>query len=311
MLTDEEKKAAELENTEKDDPKVIDAEVGETIIDGEELFVVEEVSDEKGTKSDKDDDDTLEDESVEDSKSKDKSSDGDFKVDESMRLKMLEKKMDKTDRELAKANLTPEQIRQQVPLADLKADIKRQRTLLSDIDKEINPEEWARQNGIITTLENDIAEKERTARLDERYKSKDNTDFLKNERKLLADKGFEFSDQQFDGIAVAAEDYLVDGKFTKESIRKGLIDIIGADNTDKMYEVSSEQKIRDNLKVAASKVTKSTRITRSGIHARLVPFAKRLLTISDPDELEKALDGLSTEQYAVYKKAKSIKQNKK
>ena len=124
------------------------------------------------------------------------------------------------------------------------------------------------------------------------------------------DKGFEFSDQQFDGIAVAAEKYLVDGMFTKESIRKGLIDIIGADNTDKMYEVASEQKIREDIKNVASKVTKSTRVTRSGINARLIPFTKRLLAITDPGQLEKALDGLSSEQFAIYERELDKKMKK-
>ncbi len=301
-------KKAEVEP--KIDPNLIDGDIGDRVIEGDEIFVIEEVTEKKDTKSDNKDDPTLEDVSKKDTKPKEELSDVKLEITDSMRLKMVEKKMGKMDRELAEASLTSDQIRKRVPLPDLKSDVKRQRSILSNIDKELNPDEWTSQNRIVTTLEGDITDKERDEKLDRRYKSKDNTDFLKNEKKLLAKKGFEFSDEQFGGIAAAAEDYLVDGMFTKESIRKGLIDIIGADNTDKMYEVSSEQKIREDLKSAASKVTKSTRITRLGINAKLDSYTKRLLAITEPDELEAALDDLNTQEYAIYKKARDRQQKK-
>lgn len=301
----EEKKEAEIV-----DKKVIEADIGDTIIEGDKLFVVEEVSDEKDTEPDKKKGIKAEESEKEPDKS-DKIPSGDekFVITESMQVKMLEKKISKMDKELVEASYTPDQIRKRVPLSDLKADIDRQRSLLSNIDKSLNPDEWASQNRMVTTLEGDIAEKKSDAELEKRFASKDNTDFLKDEKKLLADKGFEFSDEQFDGIAAAAEDYLTDGKYTRESIRKGLIDIIGADATDKIFEVSSEQKIRGELKDATKKETKSVRITSKGISAKLVPFSKRLIAITEPDELEAELDKLSPEEFAIYER--DLKKQKK
>ncbi|NHZ84998.1 MAG: hypothetical protein GWP19_03855 [Planctomycetia bacterium] len=289
------------------DTKEIEGDVNDVVIEDGKLFVVEEVSDEKGAKSDKDEGLSAADIAAKTAKkSGPSSSDADEVITESMRVKMLEKKIGKMDKELANANLSPEAIRKRVPLVDLQTDIKRQRTLLADIDKETNPEEWNRQSEIVTTLEGDIADKKSDAELKKRYKSKDNVDFLKNERKSLADKGFVFSDEQFDGIAAAAEEYLDEGMFTREAMRKGLLDIIGAPATDKLYEVGAEQKIRKDIKGAVVKVTKSVRVTRSGVSAKLNSLTERLMNIKDGDVLKRELRKLSDEQYAVYKRERDI-----
>ncbi|NHZ84878.1 MAG: hypothetical protein GWP19_03245 [Planctomycetia bacterium] len=296
------------------DTAKVEGEVNDIVIEDGKLFVVEEAADEKAAKSDKDEGLSAEDLAKKAEKSDGGSSDTDKEViTESMRVKMLEKKIGSMDKKLADANLSPEAIRQRVPLKDMQTDIKRQRSLLADIDKEINPDEWKRQSGIVTTLEGDIADKKSDAELEKRYKSKDNADFLKNERKSLADKGFAFSDEQFDGIAAAAEEYLDGGMFTREAIQKGLIDIIGASATDKLYQVSSEQKLRSEIKDAAIKVTKSVRVTRSGVSAKLTSLTDRLMNIKDGDVLKRELRKLSDEQYAMYKKERDLirKKNRK
>ena len=290
--------------TESKDPKLIEGEIGDHVIEGEEIFVVEEVTEKKDTKSDKETKADLEEASKEKgAKPETELSDEPPVITESMRVRLLEKKISKMDKELEQANLSPEAIRQRVPLGDLQKDIERQRTLLSDIDKELNPDEWSKQNRIVAALDTDIATKERSNELQKRYKSKDNTDFLKNEKKLLSKKGFDFSDEQFDGIAAAADEYLVDGMYTSEAIQKGLTDVLGADIVSKMYGTSAELKLRDDLKTTASKVTKSTRVTRSGTSARLVPLVTKLLAITEPDELEAALDLLKPEEYVIARKA--------
>jgi hypothetical protein len=291
------------------DTTKVDGEIGDIITEDNKLFVVEDATG-KVAKSDKDEEPKLEDLGEEPKKPDESSSDTEV-ITETMRVKMLEKKIGKMDKELANANLSPEAIRKRVPLADMQADIKRQRTILADIDKGMNPDEWRQQNSIITTLEGDITDKKSDAELQKRYKSKDNTDFLKNERKLLTDKGFDFSDEQFDGIAAGAEAYLDGGMFTREAMRKGLIDIIGADATDKLYQVGSEQKLRKEIKDSAVKVTKSVRVTRSGVSAKLTSLTERLMNIKDGDVLKSELRKLSDTQYAMYKKERELIRNKK
>lgn len=290
--------------TESKDPKVIEGEIGDKIIEGDEIFVIEEVPEEKDTKSDKETKTDLEDASEKkDAKPKTELSDEKPVITESMQFRLLEKTISKMKKELEQANLSPEAIRQRVPLGDLQKDIERQRTFLTDIDKELNPDEWSKQNRIVAALDTDIATKERNNELQKRYKSKDNTDFLKNERKLLAKKGFDFSDEQFDGVAAAADPYLVEGMYTSEAIQKGLTDVFSAEIVSKMYQTSAELKLRDDLKTTASKVTKSTRVTRSGTSAKLVPLVTKLLTITEPDELEDALDKLTPEEYVIARKS--------
>lgn len=290
------------------DTTKIDAEIGDTVIEGDKLFVVEEVPDEKGAKSDKDEELSAEDLAAKKAKeSTESSSDADEEViTPEMRVSMLEHKIKKMDKDIEDANLSPEAIRRRIPLGDMQADIKRQRTILSEIDKEENPAEWKKQNVIVTTLEGDIADKKSDAELNKRYKSKDNVDFLLTERKSLAKKGYIFSDEQFDGIAAAAETYLNDGMYTQEAMRKGLIDIIGAPATDKLYEIGSEQKLRSEIKDATMKVTKSVRVTRLGVSAKLTSLTERLMNIPDGDVLKRELRKLSDEQYAMYKKERDL-----
>lgn len=289
----------------------VEGEINDIVVEDGKLFVIEEASDEKGAKSDKDEELSAEDLAEKAKKSDPSSSDDEPVITESMRVRMLEIKIGKMDKELANANLSPDAIRRRVPLRDMESDIKRQRTLLADIDKETNPDEWTRQSGIVTTLEGDIVEKKGDAELEKRYKSKDNVDFLKNERKSLADKGFVFSDEQFDGIAIKAEKYLNEGMFTREAMRKGLLDIIGADATDKLYQASSEQKLRKEIKTAAMKVTKSVRVTRTGVSAKLTSLTERLMNIKDGDVLKVELKKLSDEQYAMYKQERDLLRKKK
>jgi hypothetical protein len=296
------------------DTTKVEGDVDDVVIEDNKLFVIEEATDEKVAKSDKDEELSAEDLAAKKAKkSTESSSDADKEViTPEMRVRMLEKKISKMDKDIEDANLSPEAIRRRIPLDDMQADIKRQRTILSEIDEEENPAEWKKQNVIVTTLEGDIVDKKSDAELTKRYKSKDNTDFLLTERKLLAKKGFVFSDEQFDGIAAAAETYLDDGMYTQEAMRKGLIDIIGAPATDKLYQIGSEQKLREEIKDATVKVTKSVRVTRSGVNAKLVPFTEKLLSITDGDMLERELEKLTPEQFAIYKtEAKKIREVKK
>jgi len=288
--------------TEVIDPKPIEGDIGEVIIEDGKLFEVEAL--EEPSKSTKEKDPERGDPGEKPGEPAKPGSSEAAHKDEATAQKMAlqDKKIELLEAEIKEANLTPDQIRKRVPLSDLKADIKRQRTILSNIDKELDPDEWHDQNRIVTTLEGDIADKESAAAIAERFNSKDNRDFLISEKKALSDKGFDFSEADWKTIAKVAErDFLVDGKYTSESIRKSLIDILGADATDKMYQVGSEQKLRQDIKDAATKVTKSVRVTRTGVSAKLSSFTQRLMAITDGDVLERELDKLSSEQYSIYK----------
>ena len=298
---------SEEKTTEEIKEEKIDGDIGDVVVQenetGEkELFVVEEEKSEPPKKEE------LEKEDLEKPKEPiESSSDDKFEISEAQRVKLLEKKIEKMGKDFQEATLSEDQLRRRVPLSDLKADIKRQRDILSIIDKELDPDDWEKQNRIVNTLDGDIMDKERTARADTEFNSKANKDFLKNERKLLADKGHVFSEAQFEGLVAAAEEYLEKGRYTSEGFRKGLVDILGAEVSDKMYEVASEQKVRENLKDVAKKVTKSVRITSKGVSAKLTPLMDRLSKIDDPDMLEVALDKLSPEQYDIAKQALSKK----
>ncbi len=138
--------------------------------------------------------------------------------------------------------------------------------------------------------------------MDERFNSKENKDILVKERKELDKRGFKYSNDNWQLIEKMAEKYLDDGKYTKDAIQKGLIDILGAEQVKKMFEISSEQKLRKDLKISAGKVTKAVNITSKGVSGKLSSFTARIAKMTDQDEIEKALDKLSPDQFAIYEK---------
>lgn len=287
-----------------DASKPIEGEPGDIIEKNGELFEVEAVEkeptksaeEEKGTEKEETATKTVESKKLEPSEEAPK-------VDTvAVKMKLLEKQVDLQKDLLKKANLSAADLRQLAPLADLKANIDRERNILANIDKELNPEEWATQKNVVTTLDGDIADKERNEQLAKEFSSRDNKDFIRREMKELSDKGFKFSDNQIEVIAKTSEKYLEGGKFTKDSIQKGLIDILGSETVTKMYEVGSERKVREDLKTATTKVTKSVSLTKLGISAKLTSFYDKLAAIKDPAELEKQLARLSKSQFAMYEK---------
>lgn len=297
-MTEEQKNTADVEIKETE---TIEGEPGDIIEKNGEIFEVEAVEKEPTKSTKKEVTEVVDEKSTESDDLK--LSDAETKVDTAaIKMKLLEKQVDLQKDLLRKANLTPSELRQQAPLRDLRADIDRQRDKLAGIDKELNPDEWANQNRTVMTLDADIATKERRAELDERLNSKDNRDFIKKEMDELADKGFTFSEGQIDSIAKVAEQYLVDGKHTKESVQKSLIDILGAETVTKLYEVGGEQKVRKDLTEVAPKVTKSVNVSKLGVSVKLVPFMDKLAKINDPAKLEKELNKLSRTQFAIYEK---------
>ena len=303
-MTDEVKKEEVKEEVKQEEIKEekIDGDIGDIVVeendDGEKVLMEVEEADAEPLQKEESKKEDLKEKPIVDS------SDAKFEVSEDDKMAMLEKKIERMGKDFKEATLSESDLRKRVPLSELKFNIRRERDILSGIDKELDPDEWAKQNRIISTLDGDIADKERTARADEEFNSKANKDFLKEERKLLADKGHVFTDAQFDGLKAAAEEYLEKGRYTSAGFRKGLIDIVGAEVSDKMYEVASEQKVREEVKEVAKKVTKSVRITSKGVSAKLVPLVDRLLKIDDPDMLEVELDKIiDPEQYAIIKEA--------
>lgn len=287
-----------------DAPKPIEGEPGDIIEKNGELFEVEAVEKEPTKSAEEEkgkDKEVVEKKSTESDDPK--PSEEAPKVDTvAIRMKLLEKQVDLQKELLKKADLSPADLRQLAPLADLKANIDRERNILANIDKDLKPEEWATQKNVVTTLDGDIANKERNEQLAKEFSSRDNKDFIRKEMKELSGKGLKFSDNQIEVIAKTSEKYLEGGKFTKDAIQKGLIDILGSETVTKMYETSSEQKLRKDLKTATTKVTKSVSLTKLGISAKLTPFYDKLAAIKDPAELEKQLSRLSKSQFAMYEK---------
>lgn len=277
-------------------------EPGEIIEKDGKLFIVEEA--EEDSDKSKDEPSDKDEEVVEEAAKSKPADEGVGKPSELDRtdvsIKILTKKIEEQEKLLADVNLTPEQLLKRTPIKDLENDLPNQRAILGQIDEDLNPEEWARQNKIVSTIEANINLKREEAKLNERFNSKDNKEFLAKEREELKSNGFEFSEIEWETIAKSAESYLDEGKYSADAIHKGLTDILGADAVTKMYKISGEQKARKDVKIAAGKETKSVKITSTGKSGNVVSFVERIANM-EPDEMERTLDRLTPQQYAIYK----------
>ena len=270
MEADEEPKSTEEAETELDDDgNPIEAEVEESETDKSKEDVVVEPEIPEATKTE---------------------------------LLFLKKQVEEQNRIISEYNLSPEELLKRTSLAELKTDIEKQRELLNDLDEDLSPREYAIQKKVVEELNVAIEQKMQSEKIDERFNAQDNKDFLSKERKELEDGGFKYSDDNWQLIEKMANKYLDNGKYTKDSIQKGLIDILGAEAVGKMYKVSSEQKLRADLKVAATKVTKAVNITSTGVAGKLSSFTARIAKMTDQNEIERALAKLTPEQFAIYEK---------
>ena len=297
----------ETENIEETKP--IEAEIGEVITEDGELLIVEADEEPKSTEeaeTELDDDGNPIEAEVEEPET-DKSKEDvvvEPQIPEATKTELLflKKQVEEQNRIISEYNLSPEELLKRTSLAELKTDIEKQRELLNDLDEDLSPREYAIQKKVVEELNVAIEQKMQSEKIDERFNAQDNKDFLSKERKELEDGGFKYSDDNWQLIEKMANKYLDNGKYTKDSIQKGLIDILGAEAVGKMYKVSSEQKLRADLKVAATKVTKAVNITSTGVAGKLSSFTARIAKMTDQNEIERALAKLTPEQFAIYEK---------
>jgi len=297
----------ETENIEETKP--IEAEIGEVITKDGELLIVEADEESKSTEeaeTELDDDGNPIEAEVEEPET-DKSKEDvvvEPEIPEATKTELLflKKQVEEQNRIISEYNLSPEELLKRTSLAELKTDIEKQRELLNDLDEDLSPREYAIQKKVVEELNVAIEQKMQSEKIDERFNAQDNKDFLSKERKELEDGGFKYSDDNWQLIEKMANKYLDNGKYTKDSIQKGLIDILGAEAVGKMYKVSSEQKLRADLKVAATKVTKAVNITSTGVAGKLSSFTARIAKMTDQNEIERALAKLTPEQFAIYEK---------
>jgi hypothetical protein len=290
-----------------EETKPIDAEIGDVITEDGELLIVEADEESKSTKEAEveldDDGNPIEAEVIEPSKSKEEVVVAP-EIPEATKTELLflKKQVEEQNRIISEYNLSPEELLKRTTLTELTTDIEKQRELLNDIDQDLSPREYVIQKKVVDQLNTAIEQKMQSERIDERFNAQDNKDFLLKERKELEDSGFKYSDDNWKLIDKMASKYLDGGKYTKDAIQKGLIDILGSEAVGKMYKVSSEQKLRTDLKVAATKVTKAVNITSTGVAGKLSSFTARIAKMTDQGQIERALAKLTAEQLAIYEK---------
>ena len=197
----------------------------------------------------------------------------------------------KLRKQTEKASLTTEELRERLSANELQVGLKGERVKLSRIDPVIDPEEYSKQQEIVTQLETDWLEKRQDEQIKQQLNSRDNQEFKIKQKDKFKDIGIELSDDAFEDLSDIAENYLVAGKYNEQAYQKALIDKYGVEKLTKFYTMSGEKKAREDIMNAEGKKTTKVDIKGSGKNAKLV----RLHDLS-PREMNKMLDKMTPEE---------------
>ncbi len=206
-----------------------------------------------------------------------------------------------------------EEIKEKISLDDMQTAMKKLRFQRDQLDPELDKDEYNQTLVAIGQAEQDILEKRQTMMIQDSINSRENSEFIIEQKEELKKNGFfvdkdnNFIGGDFDSVIEQSKLYTENGRLTKNSIFKAMIDLHGIEKVSTFMNVNAEKETRNKIKKAADKI--DTKIDSRGKGSetpskRIVGYFKM-----SPVERSKFLDGLSIEemdslQVAVEKRAK-------
>jgi len=186
-------------------------------------------------------------------------------------------------------DLTDEEVFERLTADDIAEGLKAEKQKLDNMDPyDIQARE--EQQELIREIENDLITKRTQENIASRMNSRDNQQFMDQQKNILKNQGIDISDEDFNYVAENANQYKEDGLLTEKSFHKSLVDRFGLEHVVKNLTMSGERKARADIQKAAAKTTEKVDVKGSG-------KASKLIKISDlgRGEMQKTLDNLSVD----------------
>jgi len=153
---------------------------------------------------------------------------------------------------------------------DIEMGLTIERKKLKDLDP-YDSDSYDDQVDVVSQLENDLIRKRTQEAIAERYNSRDNERFVREQRQKFANGGIELKDGEFDKVIENSKLYREDGLLTERSFHKGLIDEFGVERVTKFLTMEGEKKAREDIQKASAKTSEKVDVRGSGKGAK---FAK-------------------------------------
>jgi hypothetical protein len=183
--------------------------------------------------------------------------------------------------------LTDTEIFERLSADDLSDGLKTEKQKLDEMDP-YDQEARTAQQELIREIENDLITKRTQESIASRMNSRDNEQFVQNQKQVFKDQGIDITDDDFNLVSEKANSYRENGLLTENAFHKALVDQYGLNHVVKNLSMKGEQKARADIQKAAAKTTEKVDVKGSG-------KASKLVKISDlgRGEMKKTLDNLS------------------
>ena len=187
-------------------------------------------------------------------------------------------------------DISEAEILKRLTVTEIGDTLSAEKAKLDDIDP-YDMEAVEEQKNVIREMENVLINKNTQEQIQARFNSRDNETFVSDMKQKFSNSGVELSNDEFNSVTEAAkETYTENGLLTERSYQKAMLDNFGVERVSKFYQMSGEQKARNDIQQAAAKTSEKVDVRGTGKNAKLVRVAD--LT---GKELRETLDNLSVE----------------
>ena len=198
--------------------------------------------------------------------------------------------MGQLKKQLEKANLSPEELRESLKSQEVKLLYDKESDKLADMDvDEVSREELRAQRRLVEELRDEYTTKQSKEAIREIVQSGENKVFKASQKEVLK-KDYELSADEIANLeSVAENNFLENGKLTERSYHHALVSLYGLPRVMKSAEMKAEAKARADISKAVEKqgVTVDTAgATKGGNYTSLTDL------INNPAKLEAHIEAL-------------------
>lgn len=169
------------------------------------------------------------------------------------------------------AAMSTDEMRETLTAEEMKQAFLQQRKALRQIDSDIDPDEYDKQADLVDQLELEWEQKSRLELHNSEQTKSANEQMKEDQKKRFKESGVNLSNEEFDVVSQAAEQYQDNGRFTQNSFDHALIDMLGVDTYRTYFTAAGEQKAREEIKKAQGKKEVKLDVKGDGVKRRLVP----------------------------------------
>ena len=174
--------------------------------------------------------------------------------DSSSKITELSEKLKNVEAQLGKANLTPQELREQLKAPEVKALLDQEREKLMDMDPdEVSKEELRNQKRLVNELSDEFSNKSHKESIQDIVQSSENKAF-KVAQKSELQKKYELSDDEIKNVdGVAENNYLENGKLTPRSYEHAMLSVYGSERMALATKMEAKSEARTEIMTATEK----------------------------------------------------------